>query len=88
MTLNEYLKRPGAMTVSELRVAIGVNSDAQIRQWQHGYAGRVPSPENCVAIEKATGGAVGRRDLRPNDWRRIWPELAEVSKRVARRKVS
>ncbi|MBV7459468.1 MULTISPECIES: YdaS family helix-turn-helix protein [unclassified Acidovorax] len=29
----------------------------------------------CVAIERATGGAVSRRELRPGDWRDIWPEL-------------
>lgn len=33
--------------------------------------------ELCVAIERATEGAVSRRDLRPDDWERIWPELAE-----------
>lgn len=33
--------------------------------------------ERCVAIERATGGTVMRWDLRPNDWRDIWPELAE-----------
>jgi DNA-binding transcriptional regulator YdaS (Cro superfamily) len=32
-------------------------------------------PEKCVAIERATGGAVTRRDLRPDDWQDIWPEL-------------
>jgi len=31
--------------------------------------------ERCVAIERATGGVVTRRDLRPKDWRNIWPEL-------------
>lgn len=31
----------------------------------------------CVAIERATSGAVTRQDLRPNDWESIWPELAE-----------
>ncbi len=31
--------------------------------------------EHCVAIEVATEGAVTRRDLRPTDWPRIWPEL-------------
>jgi DNA-binding transcriptional regulator YdaS (Cro superfamily) len=30
---------------------------------------------HCVAIEQATGGAVTRRELRPDDWQRIWPEL-------------
>jgi DNA-binding transcriptional regulator YdaS (Cro superfamily) len=32
--------------------------------------------ERCVAIENATKGKVTRRELRPNDWRDIWPELA------------
>lgn len=27
-------------------------------------------------IERLTGGQVTRRDLRPEDWARIWPELA------------
>jgi len=35
--------------------------------------------ERCVAIERATKGAVTRRDLRPNDWLQIWPELAQSS---------
>jgi len=77
MTLNDYLNSEGALTVAALRAAIGAKSDAQIRQWQHGYADRLPSPENCSAIEAATGGAVMRWDLRPNDWHRIWPELRD-----------
>lgn len=78
MKLHAYLDQPGALTVSELRIAAGVKSDAQIRQWRHGYADRIPGPENCVAIERATGGAVRRWDLRPDDWHRIWPELIGV----------
>ena len=35
------------------------------------------SPERCVSIEQATNGAVTRKDLRPDDWERIWPELSE-----------
>ena len=31
--------------------------------------------ERCTAIEQATGGKVTRRDLRPDDWWLIWPEL-------------
>lgn len=39
---------------------------------------RRPVPiEHCVAIERVTAGAVTRRDLRPDDWHLIWPELAE-----------
>jgi DNA-binding transcriptional regulator YdaS (Cro superfamily) len=32
-------------------------------------------PEYCAPIELACGGVVTRRDLRPNDWWVIWPEL-------------
>ncbi len=78
MNLREYLSQPWALSVAELRVAVGVKSDAQIRQWQHGYGGRIPSPESCVAIEKATGGQVRRWILRPADWHLIWPELIGV----------
>jgi DNA-binding transcriptional regulator YdaS (Cro superfamily) len=75
MKLKDYLDSEGALSVGELRLAIRAKSDVQIRQWQHGYAGRIPSPENCVAIQVATNGAVMRWDLRPDDWNRIWPEL-------------
>jgi len=75
MTLNDYLKAEGSLTVAQLTAAIGAKSDAQIRQWQHSYGDRVPSPENCTAIEQATGRRVMRWHLRPKDWHRIWPEL-------------
>lgn len=43
-------------------------------------SGKAPlSPERCVEIEEATAGAVTRKDLKPNDWHRIWPELREVA---------
>jgi len=46
-----------------------------VHQW---ITGRRPVPiERCVAIEVATGGAVTRQDLRPDDWWKIWPELAD-----------
>jgi DNA-binding transcriptional regulator YdaS (Cro superfamily) len=38
--------------------------------------GHLLSPALCVSIERSTGGAVTRRDLRPDDWQDIWPELA------------
>jgi DNA-binding transcriptional regulator YdaS (Cro superfamily) len=40
---------------------------------------RAISPERCVAIEKATNGAVTRKDLRPNDFWKIWPDLSKDS---------
>lgn len=33
------------------------------------------SAERCVAIERETDGAVTRRDLRPEDYWLIWPDL-------------
>lgn len=94
MNLHDYLSRPGALTVTELRRLIGAKSDAQVRQWRHKYADRVPSPENCAAIEKATAGKVTCEDLRKDvNWTRIpdasWPwhrkgrPLLDVTKAVA-----
>lgn len=33
--------------------------------------------EYCALIEESTNGVVTRKMLRPNDWVKIWPELAE-----------
>lgn len=50
-------------------------SPPTINQWAKGVR---PVPEKmAVAIEAITKGAVTRRDLRPNDWHLIWPELAQ-----------
>ena len=75
MNLHEYLASDGALSVAQLRERIGAKSDAQVRQWQHGYGDRQPNPEYAMAIEQATGGKVRVWDLRPNDWHRIWPML-------------
>lgn len=58
--------------VGALARAIGVTQSA-VSNWRARSA-LVPS-EHCAAIERATAGAVTRRDLRPDDWHRIWPEL-------------
>ena len=39
------------------------------------FSGRLCGVLLAVALEKATGGQVSRRDLRPDDWHLIWPEL-------------
>lgn len=75
MNLHRYFSEPGGLSVSALAERIGIKNPAQVRQWQHSYANRLPSAENSVAIERATDGAVRRWDLRPDDWHRIWPEL-------------
>lgn len=34
-------------------------------------------PKRCVEIELLTNGAVTRKDLRPHDYKDIWPELSD-----------
>ena len=72
MKLSDYLAAHGEK--AKLAVAIGAQPQL-VWQWSSGVR---PVPiERCVAIERATSGAVTRRDLRPTDWQDIWPELAQ-----------
>ena len=59
--------------VGKLASAIGV-AQPVVSNWR--ARGTVLDALHCVAIERATDGAVTRRDLRPDDWQQIWPELA------------
>lgn len=52
-------------TIGYLRKAASVNQNL--------------SAATCVAIEQASGGAVTRKDLRPDDWAQIWPELFDAA---------
>lgn len=51
-------------------------SQPTVSDWCTGKK-RVPV-ERCVPIERATAGAVTRKDLRPEDWAEIWPEAAQA----------
>lgn len=71
MTLHEYVKS-GRGKQSGLAKDIGVSPSFI---WQI-VKGLKPVPLGlCAAIEQATNGIVSRRDLRPNDWQEIWPEM-------------
>ena len=39
--------------------------------------------EHCKAIEKFTGGAVTCQEMRPHDWHKYWPELAQAPANAA-----
>lgn len=41
-----------------------------------GYGYKTASAEMASGIERATQGKTTRQALRPDDWKRIWPELA------------
>lgn len=62
--------------VSALADRIGVHP-VYLSQLAAAQDGRRPSPQLAVAIERATEGAVTRRELRPDDWWLIWPELID-----------
>jgi DNA-binding transcriptional regulator YdaS (Cro superfamily) len=73
MKLSEYTALARG-TKSDL--ARSLNLPAQlIGQWANGI--RAVPVFRCIAIERATAGAVTRRDLRPDDWWQIWPEMAQ-----------
>lgn len=42
---------------------------------QVGYGNKQASAALASLLERATGGEVTRKDLRPEDWAMIWPEL-------------
>jgi DNA-binding transcriptional regulator YdaS (Cro superfamily) len=39
---------------------------------------RAMKPEEAVRVERVSGRALRRWDLRPHDWHRIWPELIGI----------
>lgn len=71
MELILYVKARGAQR--QLAQKLGI-TPVLISQWANRQ--RPVPPERCVEIERATTGQVTRRDLRPEDWMNIWPELA------------
>lgn len=75
MDLRTYLNQRNR--ASELAREIGAHMP-DVSDWKLGNR-KVPL-EYCYPIERATNGAVTRKDLRPNDWHEIWPELAEKEK--------
>lgn len=91
MDIDQYLSSPGALSVTELRLAMRalgypVKSNTQIRQWRHQYKGRRPDPKNCTGLELATNGGILRVDVYTDDWHLIWPELAKkASKKKAQK---
>ncbi len=64
----------GGVGAFALKVGISTIYLSQLAARQNN---REPSPELCVVIERESGGAVTRKDLRPDDWHLIWPELAK-----------
>lgn len=72
MEIAQYLDKNDIRPADFAR-AIGM-SPALLYQCSHDLR---PVPvKYCLAIEIETGKKISRKDLRPDDWQKIWPELA------------
>lgn len=80
MDLKTYIATAPRGTATKLAAAL-VISPSYLSQLASGLS--PISPERCVAIERETFRAVTRKDMRPNDWRLIWPELEAIPAREA-----
>ncbi len=79
MTLSEYINAQGRGAITALAKQIGAPTP-DVSRW---VSGERPVPVGrCVAIEAATSGVVTRKDLKPSDWPRFWPELASQDETV------
>ena len=72
--LKAYLATRDRSVSAQLAETLGISASLLCQM----ASGRAQiSPARCVAIENATGGAVTRQRMRPDDWHMIWPELAD-----------
>lgn len=75
MNLDTYLSEVDSN--AGLAKKLGV-APSLISQWRNGVR---PIPfERCPQIESVTNGLVTRQELCPDNWRELWPELAEQEK--------
>jgi DNA-binding transcriptional regulator YdaS (Cro superfamily) len=73
MDLKTFLSSAPRGSAVAISRALGV-SEVMVSQWSKGV--KAVPVKRCAALEAATHGAVTRKDLRPNDWHELWPELA------------
>lgn len=77
MKLSEYLETGGRGSISRLAKQIGAHIP-DVSSWASESDNSRSTPiHHCVKIEQATEGQVTRKDLRPDDWHLIWPELID-----------
>lgn len=75
MNLHDYLKKHPRGELRRLASKIGAPTP-DVCRWA---TGKRPIPlHRAMAIENATNGEVTRKDMFPNDWQKVWPELEKV----------
>lgn len=56
--------------------AIGRTGTTRAYLKQIAYGNKTASPMIAAGVERETGRAITRQELRPADWTLLWPELA------------
>ena len=69
--LDKSIEISGSITLLASRIGVVPST---ISNWR-ARGCKIP-PEHCVSIEQITDGVVTRKELRPSDWPKFWPELA------------
>ncbi len=75
MNLRDYLNSKGRGSLANMANAINAHAP-DVSRWAKGT--RMCPPWRCLSIEKYTDGIVSRKDLRPSDYGKFWPELREL----------
>lgn len=79
-------KRRNALLLNWIKTATDeqVNTAGASRSYLRliAYGHKHPSPSVAAGIERATNGVVTRKQLRPDDWPLIWPELADSQEQI------
>lgn len=68
-TLKQAVEQHGGVTAAAALLSV---SPQRLSNWMD----RGVPTEHCARVEARLG--VARKDLRPSDWRQIWPELDTV----------
>lgn len=73
----DALLQAGELMGSLSRLADALNvSPQRVNNWLQ--RDKTIDAAYCADIERVTNGQVSRKDLRPHDWQRYWPELETV----------
>ena len=75
MKFHEWVKGQRGRSLA-IAKAVGVTPPV-VSDWVMGK--KAIAAEHCKAIFRFTEGQVTLQEMRPNDWHKYWPELAEVA---------
>lgn len=79
MNLKQYMQAKKG-NATKLAAALGIPLSF-LSQMASGD--RTVSPERASAMELASDGQITREELRPDDWKLIWPELVKRRRKTA-----